>query len=88
MDSRRYDALVFYISNHSYPEGGSKDSTQKKRVKRKSDQTKCSQLYRETVKVVSTDEVRRVIKACHDEGSTSGVTKPIRKWPEGTIGQE
>ena len=60
----------------------------KKRVKKKSDQTKCSQLYRETVKVVSTDEVRRVIKACHDEGSTSGVTKPIRKWPEGTIGQE
>ena len=38
----------------------------KKRVK-KSDQTKCSQLHRETVKVVSTDVVCRVIKACHDD---------------------
>ena len=35
MDSRMYEALVFYISNHSYPKGASKDSNNTKVIRQK-----------------------------------------------------
>ena len=94
-----YDALVFNISNHSYPEGGSKDSDNKK-----SDQTKGRQLHRNRPRVIL--HWQQTKAACESgkrgrgvqsskpvmmslcEGVTSGVTKPVKKSPKGTTGQE